>query len=413
MGIRRGKVSAARVALAAAALAPGCSKFDGPYPCNPGYASCSTADQCETNVTIDPLNCSACGKSCLQGALCENRVCSVGPTVLSTAAYPGPLAVNSTTVFFWSSMTNVVQGVRKNSGATFTALSPQQGGGPNFWPFVVDDARIYYVAQNVTGMGGSYLAASPSDGSAGQPTVVGTFSTPNSGGAPSAMVLSRGTIFGIWNVNGSERVWSVPTSGGTIADVATLPNSNGGVAVDASGVYTVVTNGPCEIDRVTLPGGKPTTLAANIGGCPSSLASDGSSVYWANTFSMNSNGNNGSGSQCVLQVSSVSVTSGTPTTLASIDTNETPYQVAVDASDVYVATNASLWKIAISGAAPTRIAGNLGAGLVGGSGPNGCNNGGGGGGSIPVALALDDMHIYLIVSPSPGNPQGVLLEVSK
>src|SRR5258708_23251860 len=270
MGIRTGSVSAARVALAAAALAPGCSKFDGPYPCNPGYASCSTADQCETNVTIDPQNCSACGKPCAQGALCANSACSVGPTVLSSDAYPGPLAVNSTAVFFWSSMTNVVEGVRKNSGAMFTALSSQPGGGPNFWPFVVDDTRIYYVAQNVTGMGGSYLAARPSDGSAGQPTVVGTFSTPNTGGSPSFMVLSRGTIFGAWNTNGSEKVWSVPTSGGMITDVGTLPNSNAGfagLAVDASGVYTVPSGGPCEIDRVPLSGAKPMTLAANV--CPS------------------------------------------------------------------------------------------------------------------------------------------------
>src|SRR5579859_525195 len=95
------------VLLGAIALVASCrAKFDGPYPCAAGYASCVDPqnDQCETNVEADGLHCGACGNACPVGAVCTAGTCGPPATVLATLQ-PGSqtaIAVNSSAVF-WES----------------------------------------------------------------------------------------------------------------------------------------------------------------------------------------------------------------------------------------------------------------------------------------------------------------------
>jgi hypothetical protein len=411
----RAAIGCAVLAAASAALAAGCTQsFDGPYPCTVGFASCSTSDQCETDVTSDPQNCSMCGTACDQGARCENGSCTTSPPTLSTGVYPGPIAINSDDVFFWSSANPLIEDVPKAGGSPVTAVAPSEQGGSTDMPFAVDDSAIYYLAQNFTGTGGWYVAASPTnaaDAGASPPSVVGTFPATSTVGALSSMVIFQATIFMSWNVNGTFQVGSIPTSGGAVSVIAGFGNSNGSFAVDANGIYAVVTqpNGPCEIDRAPIAGGTATTIAANVNGCPSAIATDGSDVYWATTGSVTM-GNN-SANTCVLQVSSVPETGGAVTTLATLVTSEQPVQIAADPSYVYVATDESLWQFPTSdGGAPLRLAGNLGATTTT-NGANGCGNNGG---TEPtIALAIDDTSAYVVVPTTPGSSSGVLLKIAK
>jgi|GEM_PF-3022652 hypothetical protein len=411
----RAAIGRAVLAAATAALAAGCTQsFDGPYPCTVGFASCSTPDQCETDVTSDPQNCSMCGTACDQGARCENGSCTTSPPTLSTGVVLGPIAINSDDVFFWSSANPMIEDVPKAGGTPVTAVAPSQQGELTDMPFAVDDSRIYYLAQNFTGTGGWVVAASPTnaaDASASPPSVVGTFPTTSTVGTLSSMVIFQATIFMSWNVNGTFQVGSVPTGGGAVSVLASFGNSNGGVAVDANGIYAVVTqpNGPCEIDRAPIAGGTGATIAPDANGCPNAIATDGSDVYWATSGSVTIGNNNANA--CVLQVSRVPETGGAVTTLATLVTSEQPLQIAADPSYVYVATDESLWQFPTSdGGAPLRLAGNLGA-TSATNGASGCGNSGGTGATI--ALAIDDTSAYVVVPTNPGSSGGVLLKIAK
>jgi hypothetical protein len=331
--------------------------------------------------------------------------------MLSADVYPGPIAINSSDVFFWSAANTVIEGVPKGGGTPWP-VSMQASGGAD-WPFAVDNSSVYYFAQNLSGSGGWYLAASPAspgDGSVSQPAIVGTLLTSQSVGMASAMVIFQGTIYSSWSSSGSYVVGSVPTSGGSLVDITSFPDSNGSLAVDGNGVYTVgVNNGPCEIDRAPLVGGSPSTLASGLDVCPSSLATDGVSLYFAGL--VGTYDQNGNAVACALQVGSVPVTGGASVTVGSVVANEQPYQIAVDGSYAYVATNESLWKFPTSGGGtPTRMAGNLGVQVTSPT-SDGCVYGNTG--ETRVVLALDESSAYLVVPSNLGTSGGVLLKIAK
>jgi hypothetical protein len=428
----RARVAAAVLGAASTLGVVACEKdFQGPYPCNQGYASCTTSNSCETNLAADPQNCGACNMMCPQGALCVMSACTVPPQTLATGVGVGNLTVNATDVFFTAVSATGVDAVPKGGGTAFPVPTPNSQGGT--FAFATDDARLYYFGQNFMGPGGPVIAAVPAgppDGGTPAPVVVGTF--PMMGGfGISWMTVLRGTLFLAGNANGGFAIDSVPTSGGMVMPVVTFPGNPQAQAIDATNVYALVNSGgPCELDSAPTAGGKPSTLVGSNafnnlgGGCPQSIASDGTNVYWASNFteSVGNNNNGGNFSQeCLVQVGSASVGGGapaTPTTVGSVRADEAPLRLATDGTNVYVVTNASLWKFPTGGQTGLRIAGNLGINMgCGGGGPSfngGCSHNGNCGPMPMVELTLDDTSAYVAIATTAGGTQGgVLLKVPK
>jgi len=419
---------------AALTLVLGCqTDFAGPYPCNTGYASCTTPNSCETSVLDDAQNCGSCGNACPQGALCAMGACTAPPQALATVLDSATLALNASAVFF-PAMTKGygIEGIPKSGGTAYAVATPNAQQAGLMAPFAVDDARIYYLAQNFSSPGGPFLAASPAAPASGappQPTVVGTFPTMNGSnfGALTALLRVGGTLFLAANSNGQYVVGSVPTSGGMVAPVATFRGEPQSITVDSTNVYAVVaSSGPCEIDSAPVSGGTASTLIGqnvlngpNSGGCPQGLASDGTRLYWATNYSAYPAGDNGnSPGECTVSVTSAPIGGGPATTLSTVRADEVPLQIATDGTNVYVATNRSLWRFPPGGGAPVRLAGNLDVTMTcGGSnfGSGGCSYVGGAcGGNSPVALAVDDTSAYLAIASGQGVGQGgVLLKITK
>jgi hypothetical protein len=380
--------------------------FTGPYPCVAGYASCNGNNACETQVSSDPRHCGTCDQVCPQGGLCNGGACTASPPILATDAAPGLLAINATYVFYWST-SGMIVGLPKRGGAPLYVYPQNTSSGSSGIPFAVDDTSVYYVGQ-VSGSGSAIVAqpAAPADGGAAS-RVVATIPSSSGFQGSTQLTLAGGTLFLLVNNNNQTLVASVPTTGGTLTKVTTFV---GGVMntplVDASGIYQVMpaNQGPCDIDRAPSTGGDPSALL-QTNNCPYMMATDGKSLYWANASSYGSNKNGPM--KCMLETVRASVSGANPTILASIETDEVPLQVAVDASSVYVATDQSLWKVPSGDGAVTRLAGNLGTSQNGGF----CGQRNGNGNT--VSLAVDDTTVYALVGGANRSEQQVLLAIPK
>jgi hypothetical protein len=441
---RAGFVRAFGWAAASAVVLVGCSKdFSGPYPCNQGFASCTTGNSCETDLTSDPKNCGGCNMMCPVGAACTavtssssgaaptTATCGAAPVTLSSNVANGTFAINSSYAFFQPGASGVAQnaidGVPKQGGTEFSVVTQNVQGGTN--AIAADDSYVYYLSQNTTpGPVCSPIAASPAgplDAGASTSRILGQ--QMGQCNVPSSMTLVGPTLFlGIPTPSGALNVARLPKSGGPITPVASFGNVNA-FAVDSSNVYAIVTpNGPCEIDGAPSAGGgtASTFIGGNAlnsvgGGCPWAIATDGTSVYWAGNYSRSrTNDNNGGDQVCVLFVGGTSVGSPAPTLRSSIVANESPLKMVSDGTNLYLLTNDSLWRFPPDTGTPVRVAGNLGVmtNCGGGTGNSiGCSFPGGGCGSqSQIGLAVDDTSVYVAFGNAQGGNQGgTLLKVAK
>jgi hypothetical protein len=415
---------AAAAGAAAAALLAGCDgEFTGPYPCDPGYASCSSSNLCETHIAADPRACGSCGALCPLGALCDKGACLPAPPTIATDVSPSALGINTSNLYYWSAAdTSSLMGLPTAGGAEFTVPTPglwQPGG-----VFAVDDTSVYYLVQSfASGPGSSLIDSVPAAaGAAGAPAVVATL--PSMSGFPTNLILAGGTLYFEDSTGGGSgnesAVTSVPAGGGALTTLGTFPNAQG-LAVDGLNVYVPVFpsggNG-CAIDRAPLAGGAVSALVDTQSlGCPSTLASDGTHVYLvdSNTRYGNDNGSN----VCVLSFLSVPVGGGAATTMAEVQVDEQALRIAVDGSNVYAVTNQSAWKVPLGGGSPSRIAGNLQieSSTAGGQGPttgsgSGCTFNGSPSGTS-VAIALDDTSLYIAQTNPAASGTGLLLKIPK
>jgi hypothetical protein len=347
-------------ALAVALLGAGCSgKFDGPYPCVTGYASCvnPAQNQCETRVTDDSLNCGSCGNACSVGAWCADSQCGsaasqLAPLSGSTSGQP-TFAANSTAVFWGAS--NSVWTVPIGGGTPTPVANNLQCSVPS--AFAVDDEYVYYWAGN--------LVKIPLSGQAATSLTVNT----GQGNCPSMAVDATNLYTSASQSNGSLGqivVSKVPIAGGDQTVVASLDGmNNGGLVVTGTDIILPVQPNSSSISFAVVPlaGGSPRMI--EIAGGENAFAADASSIYYLNGGCPcdNNNSNNGGGDiNAYAQVTKVPLDGSPVSVLATV--TGLPGSIAVDADDVYWSTDVALWKVPLAGGQVTQIAGNLGAGAA-------------------------------------------------
>jgi hypothetical protein len=404
--------------FAALSIWVGCAaKFDGPFPCEPGYASCGSSQNCETDLLHDAQNCGACGVACAVGATCSSSACGNAATTIysfQSAGYaPSQLTVNSTALF-WASQngpSNIYR-LPLSGGTPQAILQNGSAGGQNMFSvlcggFAVDDDYLYFLgsfygnAGSSTGLGRLSFA----DGS-----VTELVASPQTTGpsCPQSMAISGGYVYGFVSQGGNGvglQVWSAPVDGsGPFNMVFNQPSSNNGSnQVVLAGQQIVFeqsnSNGPLELAVVPLGGGKATPLTNGQSNGPGygleAFTADANNAYAGSTgCPCNDNGAESSGAPTGV-VTIVPLGGGNIHNLANI----TGYlgAMGVDASNLYVLTDSTLWRVPLAGGAALPIAGNL----TGGTAPVNCQNnscsGYNGSGSVPQAgdLVVGSNAVYL------------------
>lgn len=85
--------------------------------CKNGFGDCNLdpSDGCEVDFSTDGVNCGGCGIDCLGGG-CNNKVCGPVPTMLASGqSAPEGIAVDATSVY-WANQSGTIQKVPLNGG---------------------------------------------------------------------------------------------------------------------------------------------------------------------------------------------------------------------------------------------------------------------------------------------------------
>jgi hypothetical protein len=382
-------------------LALGCEKdFHGPWPCEPGYASCN-GNACATNILTDPSNCGGCNQTCDIGAACTNSACGAGAStvaqLMTTPSGGGntfEIAANSTTLFW----------MNQGGGSCFIQAYPFAGGSPHnvpgqqqpgtqggAWslngcgggtPFAVDDTSAYVMGQITcmnTGAPGvppcnpnnGVIRVSLADGTAS--ALSNNITTQFNG--LSSMAVDATNVYALSNMGPSATyaIYAFPLTGGGQRTITTIPSSGPTPSMVVKGgriVYSTPSNyGPAGLSVVpTSGGGSPMALAVNATGYGgwSSFTADGSYAYTAGSGCPcnNNNGNNnnggGGGFPPQGQVTKFPLDGSPGTVLGQI--SGSVKTMTVDSTAVYVLTDQGVWKVPIDAGPTVQIAGNLNGG---------------------------------------------------
>lgn len=306
------------------------------------------------DVHTDNSNCGGCGIAC--GGTCAGGRCTV--QLSSVGDFRGPIAVDSTSVYWATQFGNAVMKVPLGGGAT-TTLAALQGGPVGL---AVDTTSVYFTEDN--------LGPSALPGAVVQmPLQGGAQTTLSSYGVPGAIaVAATGPVW-------VETSWivSAPIGGGAPSTLATVTAPwpitcgllFGGLALaPTSAVWTtsdIETQASATLYETPLDGGASTQLA--MGGTIVAVAADATSVYWTGG---------------VLQTSGVylipmgavmkaPLAGGTPVTLASASLS--PWGgMAVDEASVYYAevdgssaSTGAVMKVPIGGGTPVTLSAGVSA----------------------------------------------------
>jgi hypothetical protein len=426
---------AALAALAAVGGAADCrGQFDGPYACETGYASCTTPDGCETNVTTDGAHCGSCGHSCNVGALCLESQCGRGATPLAplSANAQGPLRSNSSAVF-WSDSSGSIYEVSASASATAddggAAPLPVATGGftcNGGSPFAVDESNLYYWSDGIqcnNQPNGNCTGLTQVALKSGQTTVL--VGPPSSGNAPitnadidSCASLATDGTFVYWLATAQQgnaatfTIYraSVGMAGQSPKVLATAqgyggPSSSTLVVSGSNLVFDAYgQNNFPSLEIVPIGGGTATPLPidANTYGNATPFAADDANVYLAS-----------GGCACDGSGSTAGPPSGVITKIPLNGTQATTLatfsgelgDIGVDSNDVYWSTDSDAWKVPLLGGAPTSVAGNL----TNGNPAYQCS-GCGGQNASPTAIAVTASGLF-IADRNAGESE--LLEVTK
>jgi hypothetical protein len=409
-----------RVRSAAAALAlcplllPQCkAEFTGPFACVTGYASCINPqlNQCETDTQNDAAHCGACEKPCAVGAICSNGACGTAAQILSNfAAASAPrIAVNSTGVYWSLTGENQISRAPLNGGATSLVASNVSSCGSEV-AFGLNDDAVYYWTSSFPCTGSPCVTSgmvSYAVGSGALAMLIPSSQT-LSNGCPLAIAVNKSQLFWFDNQPNALVLLGAPLAKGTATTLATLPNggTNGGLGLSNSmALFIAWQNGPSTLQQVPLGGGTPTPIPTeleNEGGGVNEFVVDDVNVYVA-SGGCPCNGES-KGTLPGGRIAKFALDGSGGTLLAEFDGMIS--SMAQDATQVYWATDTTLWKVPKVGGAAERVAGNL----TNGAAPFVCTGDCAGPTSNPVAIAVGSSSAYI----ADGSPNvKAVLKVSK
>jgi hypothetical protein len=447
--LKRGVTALLALGAAAALLAPGCEgKFEGPYPCVAGYASCypQGANGCETNITGDGANCGACAHACGLGATCTKGTCGAVPAPFVKNEDATAIAVNGTNVVWMATMisggplTSPLHTLPLGGGATPIAIAPQttsgqQGVVPNATcSFALDatDAYFWGIYPSTNPMG-SNMASGPAkadlkgargselDATGGAPAIGGS--------CAGGMAVHGGSVYYLEPTpqGASGTLFQLPVGGGTPKALLQVPlpsNQGGGggsgttpnAFITATDLfYLSSTNYPTTVQRVPLSGAPSTSFAIETSGFNATLfTADADNLYFAGTSCPCNNGSGSgtgqsSGGLPVGAVFKTPLAGGPQTQLATAGGQL--WSIVVDAASVYWSSDSGVWKVPIAGGDAVQVAGDLTDAMpvlcaTGCGGPPPGNPGGTT--PTPVSIAVDATSLYV------ADPQkSVILKVPK
>jgi hypothetical protein len=397
-------------------LAPGCApEFGGPYPCKPGYSSCTNpeANMCETDLTSDALNCGGCGNACAMGAACASSACGAAAVQLASLGTlggngQGTLEVNATAVFWLDDQNGqpevlsvpIVAIAGGSPAPVAMGLSCQ---APH--TFAVDNSNVYYWSNSGTGVQGG-----PGNG--------GLVEFPLNGDTPTLLVSNNNGNNGINGINGncpttavdatnvywlgeiqqpgqsSTALFDVPIAGGTTTTLSMASSYNAsGLALTPTDAIVQVqsNNGPSSYAAVPIAGGSPVPVPSTFGSS-SVFTADATNIYLVTSgCPCNNNGPSYNGPP-TGQVVVLPIEGGAQTVLVPQFTGQAS-SIAVDATNVYWSTDSAVWTVPIAGGPVSSVAGNL----TDGTAPYQCNGGCGssGSGTTPTVIAVDATSVYI------------------
>ena len=247
------------VACAATGIA-GVVCQSGVCACPSGETACGAA--CVDEGT-DPNNCGGCGMACGAGNVCNVGLCD---TVLSSGGASGPIAVDSTSVY-WASGAALER--MPITGGVATTLAT----GQNPTAIAVNASALYWVDDGTSSvMQVALTGGGPTTLASGQST-------------PTSIALDANNVY--WTTSSS--VMKLPLGGGTPTALATGQTSPGSVVVGPANVYWSddVSYGPLpDPTTMTVPitGGTPTIIGVpspdQFIGCPGAVALNASNIFW-------------------------------------------------------------------------------------------------------------------------------------
>ncbi len=414
----RGTARVAVIGCVIAALQSGCSsKFEGPYPCAPGYASCSSANACETNLESDGDNCGACGSACGLGAACAKSKCGAPAERFATlqVGTQVAIAINSTALF-WSDQDGIVTLPLAGGTPTTVATNVFSCNGV---PFAVDDEHVYYFS-NGGGSGGpgvpvdngGLTALSLATGT--RTTLLANPASNKGGNGCGAIAVDANNVYVLASLQPGGgptnfELIKVPLSGGAAVTLA-MGQGNGKNSFVVAGDVVLIenqNNGPDQLLAVPTAGGQYKTIPINL------------NLYGFNAFTADTKNIFvlGSGCGCCSCGDQSNTNSDGPPMggvgKLQLDGSHGTFLggftgqalgMAVDADNVYWSTDTALWKAPIAGGAAVPVAGGLSAGGAAQS----CKSCGGQSANLSMPIALDAKSVY-IVDPV----AGAILKVAK
>ena len=410
-----------RLAIAGLSFATLCGckgEFNGPYPCETGYASCVSPERnfCETDITADAANCGACGNACDVGALCVASNCLAGAQKLANFQNGSMpiIAVNSTALYGASSGQNQIFTMPTTGGTPTIAADNVMGCGNVGLPFALNDNHLYYWSNSFPCATGGCTTAGLVD----MPIPVGTASllVQNSQtlniGCPSAFALDKSHVYWLGNQSGNTIVMSATLPGGNVSTLTTVlgGGSVGNELVVNRSVLLFATtqNGPAQLQALPLTGSPsaPTAISTQINGQSSgfnSFVANDSYVFVASGGCSCDNNNNSDGSLPVGRIDRFALDGSGGINLAQFP--GIAASMDLDASYIYWSTDSTVYKAPLAGGVAERIAGNL----TDGAPPSQCN-GCGTSNVATVSIVADSQYVYI----ADGSPNvNAILRVRK